>query len=351
MLTTKINRSIEEVIILASAIIMACTITPFAFYRFFNEQYTAAFTELLSVMVMCGIGAYVWKTRNTEYTKIIIGAFMLLGLVGFNYMLGTSILFWIYPIIMTVYFLNTLKVSLALATLAIAALLPLLIQEKPTIEVISIVVTLVICQLFGFLLSRKIREQYAMMEALANNDGLTGALNRRAFDERVEFLYDMSLRGKKDSESTASIILFDIDNFKGINDDFGHLEGDKILIGLTHLFKNKIRGIDQLYRYGGEEFVVVANGSDALKASELAEKMRLILESTKISELTGVTASFGVAEMQKLERPKRWIDRADKAMYRAKRAGKNRVYIANFDTPRDSDKTLKHQGNNQVQSM
>jgi len=330
MSDTKIQRSIEEVIILASSVMMAVTITPFAFYRFFNGQYGAAFAELLSVMMMCAMGAYVWKTRNTKYMKVVVGTFMLVGLVVFNYILGSSILFWIYPIIMTVYFLNSLKVSLALVSTSILALLPLLIKEKTTVEVISIVVTLLICQMFGYLLSRKIREQYEIMEQLANNDGLTGALNRRAFDERIEFLYDLALRHKNNIPSN-SLILFDLDNFKQINDEFGHLEGDKILINLTHLFKNKIRGIDQLYRYGGEEFVVIANGSDALKASELAEKMRLILESTRISDVTDVTASFGVAELQKRERPKRWIQRADDAMYRAKRAGKNRVFISNFE--------------------
>ncbi len=328
----KIVRSIEEIIIISAAIIMFATITPFSIYRYLNEQYLVALLEIVSVLIMCSIGAYVWKTRNTQVMSIFTAIFMLAGLVTFNYIIGTSILFWVYPIIMSVYFINSLKVSAAIVTPAIIALLPILIQEKSTIEVISIVVTLIICQLFGYLLSRKIRHQYKIMEELANQDGLTGALNRRAFDERIQFLHNFSFRHKTETEAKASLILFDIDGFKSINDEFGHQEGDRILINLTHLFKNKIRGIDQLYRFGGEEFVVIANGSNAMHASELAEKMRFILESTKISELTTVTASFGVAELHKNEKPNRWIERADKAMYRAKRAGKNRVFIANFDS-------------------
>ena len=344
MSKTPIVRSIEEIIIFASAIIMAVSITPFAIYRFFNGQYLASIFEMVSVVIMCAIGAYVWKTRNTKLMSIITSIFMLAGLVAFNYILGTSILFWIYPIIMTVYFINSLSVSASIVTPAIIALLPILIKEKTTVEVISIVVTLIICQVFGFLLSRKIRQQYKIMEELANQDGLTGALNRRAFDERIQFLHNFSFRHKKEQESKASLILFDIDGFKAINDQYGHQEGDRILINLTNLFKNKIRGIDQLYRFGGEEFVVIANGANALNASELAEKMRFILESTKISEMTAVTASFGVAELQTNEKHNRWIERADKAMYRAKRAGKNRVFIANFDSVKEQDELNIAQG-------
>jgi len=123
--------------------------------------------------------------------------------------------------------------------------------------------------------------------------------------------------------------MFDIDNFKTINDEFGHQEGDQILINLAKVLKRSIRGTDQLYRYGGEEFIVIANGAGILKASELAEKLRQILDTSNISNSAKVTASFGVAELQKHESTARWIDRADKAMYRAKRAGKNRVCIAN----------------------
>lgn len=336
-----IVRSIEEIIIFSSAIIMAFSIIPFAIYRYFNGQYIAALFEIISVVIMCAIGAYVWKTRNTRAMSIVTSIFMLAGLVTFNYILGTSILFWIYPIIMTVYFINSVKVSAAIVTPATIALLPILIQEKSTVEVLSIVVTLIICQLFGYLLSRKIRQQYKIMEELANQDGLTGALNRRAFDERIQFLHNFSFRHKTETEAKASLILFDIDGFKAINDEFGHQEGDRILINLTHLFKNKIRGIDQLYRFGGEEFIVIANGANALNASELAEKMRLILESTKISDLTQVTASFGVAELDKNEKPNKWIERADKAMYRAKRAGKNRVFIANIDSKTEYNEDLK----------
>lgn len=338
---SSINRSLEEIILISAAIIAAVSISPYAIYRFMNGQHLVALLEVIGVITMGFIGAYVWKTRQTKVMSLIASVFMLSALVVFNYLLGTSILFWIYPIIMTVYFLNSLKVSAILVTPTMIALMPLLIREKTTIEVISIVVTLIICQLFGFLLSRKIRQQYVALQELVNQDGLTGALNRRAFDERIHFLHTFSLRHKKKQESTSSIIIFDIDNFKSINDTYGHQEGDQILINLSKIFKLNIRSTDQLYRYGGEEFVVIANGADTMKASELAEKLRKTLETSSISNQTKVTASFGVAELRGFESPARWVDRADKAMYRAKRAGKNKVCIANYKANENEETDLK----------
>ena len=121
----------------------------------------------------------------------------------------------------------------------------------------------------------------------------------------------------------------------------GHQEGDQILIELCCTVNDNIRSIDQLYRYGGEEFAVIANGADAFKATELAEKIRSTLENSEISKHTKVTASFGVAEMHKLEPTQQWVERADKAMYRAKRAGKNRVFIANYDANQNLEERLQ----------
>ena len=148
----------------------------------------------------------------------------------------------------------------------------------------------------------------------------------------MHFLNNFSFRHNKRPESVASIIMLDIDSFKKVNDDYRHIEGDQILIKLTQLLKDTIRSTDQVYRYDGEEFIIIANGANTFEATELAEKIRRKLEMSQLSKYTTVTASFGVAELHKSESPTRWIERAEKALLRAKRAGKNRVYIANFDT-------------------
>lgn len=335
MPNTPNTRNLTEIIIISIAVIMCIAVAPFAIYRYLNGQYMAAITEVVSLGIMACIGYYVYRNGSTNRINFGTSVFMLTGLVSFNYIMGTSILFWTYPIILTVYFLNSIKVSAALVTLAMFALLPLLLLEKPLIEVNSIMVTLVICQLFGYLLSKTIRQQYQQLQELANRDGLTGALNRRAFDERVTLLHKTS--GINEVEIVASLIIFDIDNFKQMNDQFGHQEGDEILIRLTRLVRNNIREEDRLYRYGGEEFVIIVKCATARKASEIAEKIRQKIEDSHISAQTVVTASFGVAEFRKEESPSNWIDRADKALYRAKAEGKNRVFL---DFKKSNDRRL-----------
>ena len=330
MIKQQINRSVEEVIIIASSIIIAMTIIPFAIYRFFNNQYLIATLELIGVAVMCAVGVYVWKTRKTKVMSVFTSAFMLIGLISFNYILGTSVLFWIYPVFMTVYFLNSVKVSTLLITPTIIALIPILLREKAIIETISIITTLIICQLLGYILSKRIKLlQDNVVRELGKQDDLTRILNRKALDERIYFLHKYSIRHKRQQARIASLVIFDIDNFQIINDKYGREEGDQILVKLAELLKKSTRDIDQLYRYGDDEFVIIANGSDTIKATELAEKLRSIIENSYLSSRTAVTASFGVAEQEKLESPAVWLDRADKALHRAKRAGKNRVCIAN----------------------
>ena len=157
------------------------------------------------------------------------------------------------------------------------------------------------------------RERERIM-ALAQKDSLTQLLNRNAFFERVE---QYRLEGKK-----GAIIFADIDNFKRINDTYGHDRGDKVLIAVSHLIQKSVRLCDCVARFGGEEFVLWIDASiqDALF---VAEKVRLELERTPIEALN-VTCSFGISSLEYHDLDVA-IKKADEAMYVAKRSGKNRV--------------------------
>ncbi len=334
----KIHRSVEEILIMAASIVAAVTVLPFAIYRYAHGQYTIALVEVLAVLVVASIGLLVWKTRNTVHTSTGLSAIMLVGLVLLNYMIDSSIFIWTYPIIMTVYFLNPAKRSVLMLTPTLIVLFPLMFMEKTGIQFASAIVTVIITLIFSHLVSVKIRQQNERLQNLINYDGLTGALNRRSLDDRLDLLQSLYFRHKSRGANISSVILFDIDDFKLINDTRGHLEGDKILINLTKYIKKMIRKTDEFYRYGGEEFVIIVNGSNLYKAGELAEKIRAaIADAEFITDLT-VTASFGVAEIQSLEESQNWLARADKALYRAKRAGKNRVYLANPEKVNDFEK-------------
>ncbi|MTV48861.1 diguanylate cyclase [Heliobacillus mobilis] len=171
-----------------------------------------------------------------------------------------------------------------------------------------------------------LKRREGILRAGSVRDTLTGLYNRRYFDQKLtEELARVDRFG-----SMLALMMIDIDHFKHINDTYGHLVGDKILINLAGRLNQRVRATDTICRFGGEEFALVAAETDLKGAFVLAEKIREIVsaEAYVISdELTiNVTASFGITECRKHnETVQSLIDRADKALYQAKRNGRNRV--------------------------
>jgi len=158
-------------------------------------------------------------------------------------------------------------------------------------------------------------------EIQATVDNLTGAFNRRKFHESLEFTMEFSKRYKDD----LSIIYFDIDHFKQVNDNFGHKAGDSVLVELSALIKNNLRKTDVFARWGGEEFIILAPKTSLKNAGKLAEKLRKEIEKFTFQYVKKVTCSFGVSVFDKNEDGDTFINRSDKALYIAKESGRNRV--------------------------
>ena len=159
-------------------------------------------------------------------------------------------------------------------------------------------------------------------------DGLTGIYNRKAFDRYIKELIERNTVTK----TPFSILVLDIDDFKKINDNFGHQTGDRVLVAMAQKCRGFIRSDDFLARYGGEEFVVVLPGAslrNAVKKGKLIckeiAKSRYTLGEGKEDTVISITVSIGASVHKKGDTVKTIIERADKALYAAKQAGKNRV--------------------------
>ncbi len=171
-----------------------------------------------------------------------------------------------------------------------------------------------------------LRESRVELIRLATYDTLTGVLNRRAIFER---LAQERARVERD-EQNISVILFDIDHFKRVNDRHGHAAGDAVLVEVAHRMKEALRPYDEIGRYGGEEFLMVLPGCPGPTAAEVAERLRRHLSETPIESNAGplmITASFGVAHCTGDLTDEALVSVADDALYRAKRAGRNRVEL------------------------
>ncbi len=128
--------------------------------------------------------------------------------------------------------------------------------------------------------------------------------------------------------SPLALVIFDVDHFKQVNDVHGHQAGDAVLVGISRYVSGQVRTTDLLARWGGEEFVLLAPGSDGATARQAAEKLKALLSETSFGEVGKITCSFGVAEFSAGDTAETLIARADGALYRAKINGRNRVELA-----------------------
>ena len=171
---------------------------------------------------------------------------------------------------------------------------------------------------------------YSRAEQRARVDELTGLFNRRHFDETLGQEIDRHSRyGGK-----LSLLLIDLDNFKGYNDTLGHLAGDKLLAQIGQLIKGPVRSVDITYRYGGDEFAVILPQSSSEEAFGVAERIRELIAAEMASRQIAITASIGLASWpSEALVPDEIVNVADSALYYAKRTGRNRTYVASKMLP------------------
>jgi diguanylate cyclase (GGDEF)-like protein len=161
-------------------------------------------------------------------------------------------------------------------------------------------------------------------------DGLTGLHNRQSFDERIKHLvlnagHDERRAHPSVAAQHNSLALFDIDHFKMVNDRYGHLYGDEVLVQFSRLMSRSFRHQDMMFRYGGEEFALVLVGMTSEAAVPALECFRQTLEAYEFPQIGVKTVSIGVAGISSGESVDTIINRADKAMYHAKQYGRNQV--------------------------
>lgn len=168
------------------------------------------------------------------------------------------------------------------------------------------------------------------LRTMAETDGLTGLLNRRAFEEVLRHEIH-SLEGRK---AEGALLLVDIDQFKVINDDLGHLAGDEVIRRVSAALQATARPADVLARFGGDEFVLLLRQVNGVQAMAVAERLRFEIATLQdLPRNLAITASVGIAFIRRLDSPFSLIGRADEALYRSKSDGRNRVSVGDDFEP------------------
>jgi len=307
-----------------SALALAGSIVFTAIDLVTHEWSTAIVTGTLSIL-LAGLLYLIRRASHlaAQFLFVLTAAGCLLILVAIFH-LHLACVFWAYPFLCISY----LILGSGRASVLMCIFCPVVVfgawhwtthEEFP-----RVIGSLVLTWIFALIFSTNSERQHAEMERLAARDPLTGAANRREMEKEIERAVNLRARHK----TPASVILFDLDHFKKINDDRGHNVGDTVLIEMVASVSARLRKSDRLFRTGGEEFVVLLQHSRLSEAYVLAECLRNMVQSNTFASLPGLTISLGVAELEAGEPAPDWLRRADDALYRAKELGRNQTVRA-----------------------
>jgi len=191
-------------------------------------------------------------------------------------------------------------------------------------EIIPLFITISISlMIFSYRRLNESKELSSKLYYMANHDDLTDIFNRRYINDALMIEFDRSQR----TRSVFSLILLDIDDFKKINDNFGHQTGDKVLIKFSQMLQKSIRKIDGLGRWGGEEFLILCRDTDHEGAEVLAQKLIEWMHLFECDLVNSVTASMGVVTIKNESDIEALFKRVDSALYDAKAQGKNQYIV------------------------
>ncbi len=307
------------VIILCSCAIIA--IAPFAVVRAVSHEWLLAALDSGIVVGMIIILILALRTGRIKLASIILSVFYTSVGVIMVHLQPNTLIYWVYPISIANFFILPARYAGIINLAALAALTPLTNHFKDSLEFFELMVTLLLVNIFAWVFSWRAEDQRQQLQQQATIDPLTGIGNRRKLSQYLE---------TKTIDQTAvfsgSVVLVDLDNFKEINDTYGHNQGDVVLQKVANIIHGRLRANnDEVYRYGGEEFLLLLHKTDMAGAIRVAESLRLEIEKFFTEQTPSLTASFGCAEHQPKETWNHWIKRADQALYQAKDSGRNCV--------------------------
>ncbi len=293
---------------------------PFVLVRISRGEWAIAILDAVLVALFAGLFLFVRLTHKTLLASIVLAIAALFGNVISNYLNGPDQIYWVYPAMIVVFYLLPARLAITLNTLAFLLAIPAYWGRIDTVTTFIILVTLILTNIFAYIFASQAKKQQEAMRRLSIQDSLTGIGNRRAL---MEALTAHKNGRKKARQGTTCLILMDLDHFKQINDSYGHLTGDEVLKQFSRLLNRAAGENGQVFRYGGEEFVVVVECPTATDCWKLAEKIRNDTELNQFVNDIRLTVSLGIAEIDDDEDLDGWLSRADKALYHAKNSGRN----------------------------
>lgn len=234
---------------------------------------------------------------------------------------GINGVFWCYPAVVFAYFVLPTRLAAVFSGVVFAVATLLIEQHVGSGAAIRLVISLGLIIVILTVMLHVRGDVHRRLAEQAIMDPLTGAFNRRHMDVCLT----TAIERRNRTGEPASLLLFDIDRFKDINDALGHVAGDDVLKALVGLVAGRARKLDVLFRIGGEEFALLLSGAKFADALSVAEDLRSLVEHAELIEGRAVSISVGVSELGEGQSAHGWLEEADAALYLAKQGGRNRV--------------------------
>ena len=315
---------VDQRLIFWLCIVPMIMISPFAISQLMAGDWASGGTILALTLVCLSIAYQIHRSGRVSWSKLLLA--LCIGNIAVLLMifrLQLQTLYWAYPLLAFNYYFAGPRAGSLLSAITLSLIFLDAYSWADAVLYPRIVASLLTTTLLALVFSISIIRQQRALADLITHDPLTGASNRREMLAELGWALQMQAR----YDTPATLILIDIDHFKQVNDQHGHSVGDRVLVELVGLLKKRLRTTDLLFRFGGEEFLVLLPNTDLNAATQLATDLVRLVREAHLAGLQGVSVSAGVATAAGSANSDAWFQRGDAALYHAKQAGRDRVEV------------------------
>ncbi|MGI2172196.1 GGDEF domain-containing protein [Shewanella sp. MF05960] len=293
-------------------------VSPFVVIRYLAGNFTATIIDTILILGIISLVTYAYYSKKIRMVSAVIAVFINAGVVIIAIANGVDSFLWVYPVFASTFIL--VKPVEAFCINIIAGISVVELSDIfNTISEDSFIITTSMLSLSAFVYASHGLKQFRLLETLNTVDVLTGAFNRRAMSSDLK----VALANAEHNDIKYFLVILDLDYFKKVNDKFGHAVGDKILQDFVTITTSNIRKYDKLYRFGGEEFVLLIPENNDRQHTFFDDLRTTIKKELTTPDGEEVTVSFGVAHWVPGTTEDTWLQRADEALYQAKAKGRD----------------------------
>lgn len=296
-------------------------VSPFVVYRLATGAHAIAALDAAITLGVALVVLVAWRSGQTVRAGYAMAAVNNVSVTGSALLIGEPGLFWLYTVLVSNFFLAPRGVAAVLAVIQIALLATSVHLFENISHAAAFVTSALLISALSWIIAHWTARQAAQLRELATHDALTGLGNRRAMDTALR----RAILARERNGVPSSVVMIDIDHFKVVNDRHGHAAGDAVIVACADLMRDSVRGLDDAYRLGGEEFLMLLPGTDADGVTTVADALRASIAARVITPDGPVTASLGTAVLRSGDTVETWLACADAAVYRAKALGRDRV--------------------------